>query len=192
LVRQSPEHGLKALPTGSLGTADTFNSDRRGRIDNEADGDHGRSLARIIREGIGVVARATSYSLAGGLSAFANGMAKSLLRTFALASVATVLPAQPVNSAAAALNCVWQSTGPGHEKRTFELSFDQHEQRAQIGDNASLPATISDSQISFSVNLSGSILLYSIDRSSGFGTITIRDKVMYSGMCTGADPGNRH
>ena len=110
-------------------------------------------------------------------------MAKSLLRTIAVASAAGVLLAQPLKSAEAVLSCVWQSTGPGHEKRTFDVSFDQHEQRAQIGDNPSLPATISDTQISFSVNLSGSILLYSIDRSSGFGTITIRDKVMYSGMC---------
>ena len=138
-----------------------------------------------------MVARATPYSLTGSPSAFANAMAKSLLRTLALASVASVLLAQPLKSAEAALTCVWQSAGPGHEKRAFEISFDQHEQRAQIGDNPSLPATISDTQISFSVNLSGSILLYSIDRSSGFGTITIRDKVMYSGMCKIADPAHR-
>jgi hypothetical protein len=115
----------------------------------------------------------------------------ALLRIFALTSVAGLVLAQPVKSAEAVLSCVWQSTGPAHEKRAFAISFDQHEQRAQIGANPSLPATISDSQISFSVNLSGSILLYSIDRSSGFGTITIRDKVMYSGMCKSADPGNK-
>lgn len=138
-----------------------------------------------------MVARATSHSLDNGPSAFAKGLATSLLRTCALAAGANVLFAQPVFSTEAALSCLWQSTGPGHEKRAFEISFDQHEQRAQIGDNPSLPATISDSQISFSLNLSGSILLYSIDRSSGFGTITIRDKVMYSGMCKLADPENR-
>jgi hypothetical protein len=118
-------------------------------------------------------------------------MTKSSLRRFALASAAGIFLAQPANSAEAVLTCVWQSTGPGHEKRSFDVSFDQHEQRAQIGDNPSLPATISDSQLSFSVNLSGSILLYAIDRSSGFGTITIRDKVMYSGMCRIADPVRR-
>ena len=118
-------------------------------------------------------------------------MTKPSLRRFALASTAGMFLAQPVISAEAHLTCVWQSTGPGHEKRTFDVSFDQHEQRAQIGDNPSLPATISDAQLSFSVNLSGSILLYSIDRSSGFGTITIRDKVMYSGMCKIADPARR-
>jgi hypothetical protein len=160
-------------------------------IDNESDGDHGRSLARIIREGIAVVARATSHSLKNGPSAFAKGAGTSLTLTCALAAGAGVLFAQPVISAEAALSCLLQSMGPGHEKRAFEILFDQHEQRAQIGDNPSLPATISDTQISFSVNLSGSILLYSIDRSSGFGTITIRDKVMYSGMCKVADPGNR-
>jgi hypothetical protein len=118
-------------------------------------------------------------------------MPQSLLRSLGLAAGAGILLAQPVRSAEAALTCVWQSAGPGHEKRTFELLLDQHEQRAQIGDNPSLPATISDTQISFSVNLSGSILQYSIDRSSGFGTITIRDKVMYSGMCKAHDPGTR-
>jgi len=152
-------------------------------IDNESDDDHGRSLARIIRERIAVVARATSHSLDNGPSVFAKGAVTSLPRACLAAAGAGILFAQPVISAEAALTCLWQSTGPGHEKRAFELQFDQHEQRAQIGDNPSLPATISDTQISFSVNLSGSILLYSIDRSSGFGTITIRDKVMYSGMC---------
>jgi hypothetical protein len=151
------------------GTKQIFNSHRHGRIDNETDGDHGRSLARIIGEGFAMVARATFAVIAG----------------------AGILFAQPVKSAEAALACVLQSAGPGHEKRVFGILFDQHEQRAQIGDNPSLPATISDTQISFSVNLSGSILLYSIDRSSGFGTITIRDKVMYSGMCKVADPANR-
>ena len=138
-----------------------------------------------------MVARATSHSLKNRPSAFARGVAACLPRTCALAAGAGILFAQPVISAETALSCLWQATGPGHEKRAFDILFDQHEQRAQIGNNASLPATISDTQISFSVNLSGSILLYSIDRSSGFGTITIRDKVMYSGMCKVADPGNR-
>jgi hypothetical protein len=171
-------------------TLSTFR--RQVRIDNAADDDHGRSLAGVIREGIAVAARATPNLLAAGRLAFADPRATPALGTIAMALLASMLLTQPLKAAEAALTCDWQSTGPGHEKRTFALSFDQHEQRAQIGSNASLPATISDSQISFSVNLSGSILLYSIDRSSGFGTITIRDKVMYSGMCKAADAAKRH
>jgi hypothetical protein len=138
-----------------------------------------------------MVARARRYSLGSGTSASAQGAANCSLTLCAVLAGIGILLAQPVKSAEGALTCVWQSAGPGHEKRTFELLFDQHEQRAQIGDNPSLPATISDTQISFSLNLSGSILLYSIDRSSGFGTITIRDKVMYSGMCKAGDPVGR-
>jgi hypothetical protein len=138
-----------------------------------------------------MVARATRYSLGNGPSASAQAVAKCLLGMYGVLAGTAILLAQPVKSAEGALKCVWQSAGPGHEKRIFDLLFDQHEQRAQIGDNPSLPATISDTQISFSLNLSGSILLYSIDRSSGFGTITIRDKVMYSGMCKVGDPVGR-
>jgi hypothetical protein len=91
--------------------------------------------------------------------------------------------AQPLRSAELLLSCVWQSHGSGHEKRTFELRIDQQMQRADLGGNESLPATISDSQISFAVNRGGSIFLYAIDRPSGFGTISIKDQVLYSGTC---------
>jgi hypothetical protein len=121
----------------------------------------------------------------------AKGIAMSASRTFALVAGASVVLAQPLRSAEAVLSCVWLSHGPDHGKRTFEITFDQHEQRAQVNGNPSLPATISDTQISFSVNLSGSIFQYIIDRASGFGTITIRDKVMYSGVCSAADPAHR-
>lgn len=107
-----------------------------------------------------------------------------------LALACALLP-QPSRSAEAQLTCVWQSRGPGHEKRTFEITFDQQMQRAQVSGNFSLPATISDSRISFAVNLSGSIFQYAIDRVSGFGTITIKDEVMYSGLCSPVDPAHR-
>ena len=91
--------------------------------------------------------------------------------------------AQPLRSAEVLLSCVWQSHGSGHEKRTFELRIDQQMQRADLGGDESLPATISNTQISFAVNRGGSIFLYAIDRPSGFGTISIKDQVLYSGTC---------
>jgi hypothetical protein len=91
--------------------------------------------------------------------------------------------APPLRSAEVLLSCVWQSHGSGHEKRTFELKIDQQTQRADLGGDESLPATISDAQISFAVNRGGSIFLYAIDRASGFGTISIKDQVLYSGTC---------
>jgi hypothetical protein len=108
-----------------------------------------------------------------------------------MAAVACVLLPQPSRGADVLLSCVWQSRGPGHEKRAFEITFDQQMQRAQVSGNYSLPATISDTRISFAVNLSGSIFQYVIDRTSGFGTITIKDEVMYSGLCSSADPAHR-
>jgi hypothetical protein len=42
---------LRCACTDALRYMDIFNSHRHGRIDNETDGDHGRSLARTIREG---------------------------------------------------------------------------------------------------------------------------------------------
>jgi len=107
-----------------------------------------------------------------------------------LASASFVL-AQPLRSAEVLLSCVWQSHGTSHEKRAFEIIFDQQAQRAELGGNESLPATISDTQISFSVNRSGSIFQYSIDRPSGFGTIRIKDQVLYSGTCKVGDPAHR-
>jgi hypothetical protein len=86
---------------------------------------------------------------------------------------------------------VLQSHGAGHEKRSFDITIDQQAQRAQISGNYSLPATISQTQISFSVNLSGSVFQYVIDRTSGLGTIAIKDQVLYSGMCTVADSGHQ-
>jgi hypothetical protein len=95
---------------------------------------------------------------------------------------------QPLRSAEVALSCVWQSHGAGHEKRSFEILVDQQMQRVALGSNESLPATISATTISFSVNRSGSIFQYEIDRPSGFGTITVKGQVVYSGMCTSGDP----
>jgi hypothetical protein len=118
---------------------------------------------------------------------FAMVIAMSTLRTFALIAGASALLVQPVNSAEVLLSCVWQSHGSSHEKRTFDIVFDKQAQRAQLSGNDYLPATISDTQISFAVNLSGSIFQYFIDRKSGFGTITIKDEVMYSGVCKIAD-----
>jgi hypothetical protein len=106
------------------------------------------------------------------------------LRAFALATGASVLLAQPSISAEVFLLCVWQSHGASHERRSFEIAFDKQAQRAQLSGNDSLPAQISDTQLSFAVNLSGSIFQYVVDRTSGFGTLTIRDQVMYSGMCS--------
>ena len=102
-----------------------------------------------------------------------------------------LLLAQPVKSAEVLLSCVLQSHGSGHEKRSFDITIDQQAQRAQISGNYSLPATISQTQISFSVNLSGSVFQYVIDRTSGLGTIAIKDQVLYSGMCTVADSAHR-
>jgi hypothetical protein len=110
------------------------------------------------------------------------------LRTFAIAVGASVLIAPLANSAEVLLSCVWQSRGPAHEKRAFEITIDQQMQRAQVSGNISLPASISDTRISFAVNLSGSIFQYMIDRTSGFGSVTIKDEVMYSGMCSVAHP----
>jgi hypothetical protein len=105
------------------------------------------------------------------------------LGAFIFVASASVALAQPLRSAEVLLSCIWQSHGTGHEKRAFEITIDQQAQRADLGGNESLPATISDTQISFSVNRSGSIFQYSIDRPSGFGTIRIKDQVLYSGTC---------
>ncbi|HWX79814.1 MAG TPA: hypothetical protein VNZ02_06995 [Steroidobacteraceae bacterium] len=115
----------------------------------------------------------------------------SILRNLVLAAAAGTLLAQPSRSAEVLFSCVLQSHGSGHEKRTFDVTIDQQAQRAQIGGNYSLPATISPTQISFSLNLSGSVFQYLIDRTSGLGTIAIKDQVIYSGICTIADPGHR-
>jgi hypothetical protein len=112
-------------------------------------------------------------------------------RLLVFAAGAALLLTQPVKSAEVLLSCVLQSHGSGHEKRSFDITIDQQAQRAQISGNYSLPATISQTQISFSVNLSGSVFQYVIDRTSGLGTIAIKDQVLYSGMCTVADSVHR-
>jgi hypothetical protein len=112
------------------------------------------------------------------------------LGAFILAS-ATVMLAQSVQSAEVLLSCVWQSLGTGHAKRAFEIIIDQQMQRAELSGNESLPATISDTQITFAVNRSGSIFQYAIDRPSGFGTITMKDQVLYSGSCKIGDAAHR-
>gem|GEM_PF-6186556 len=61
-------------------------------------------------------------------------------------------------------------------------------QRVSLGGNDSLPATVSSTQISFAINRSGSIFQYQIDRSSGFGTIAVKDQVLYSGTCKIGEP----
>jgi hypothetical protein len=104
---------------------------------------------------------------------------------------AGIIFAPPLRSAEVLLSCVWQSHGSGHEKRTFEILFDQQSQRAELGGNESLPATISATQISFAVNRSGSIFQYAIDRPSGFGTISVKDQVLYSGTCKIGDATRR-
>jgi hypothetical protein len=109
------------------------------------------------------------------------------LGAFIFVASAALALVQPLRSAEVVLSCVWQSHGTGHEKRSFEILVDQQMQRVALGSNESLPATISRTQISFSVNRSGSIFQYEIDRSSGFGTITVKDHVVYSGMCTSGD-----
>src|ERR1700733_5232895 len=86
-----------------------------------------------------------------------------------------VLFAQPLLSAEVLLSCVLQSQGKSHENRTFDLRLDQQTQRADLGGNESLPATISDTQISFAVNRGGTIFRYVIERPSGFGTISMKD-----------------
>jgi hypothetical protein len=134
-----------------------------------------------------MVAQPAPNPPASGASVWPTGAALSALRCFVLTAGASTLLAQPLRSAEVFLSCVWQSHGAGHEKRTFQVTIDQQAQRAQISGNYSLPATISQTQISFAVNLSGSIFQYLIDRTSGFGTITIKDQVIYSGMCTLAD-----
>jgi hypothetical protein len=98
---------------------------------------------------------------------------------------------QPLQSAEVLLSCVWQSHGTGHEKRSFDIMVDQQMQRVSLGGDESLPATISGTQISFSINRSGSIFQYEIDRPSGFGTIRIKDQVLYSGTCKIGDPAAR-
>jgi len=122
---------------------------------------------------------------------FGKGTGMSTIRMLVVAAAAGMLFAQPSTAAEVLLSCVLQSHGSGHEKRTFDVTIDQQAQRAQISGNYSLPATISKTQISFSVNLSGSVFQYLIDRTSGIGTITIKDQVIYSGTCTLADPGHQ-
>jgi hypothetical protein len=112
------------------------------------------------------------------------------LGTIILASACFIF-APPLRSAEVLLSCVWLSHGSGHEKRIFEIVFDQQSQRAELGGNESLPATISATQISFAVNRSGSIFQYSIDRPSGFGTISVKDQVLYSGSCKIGDAARR-
>jgi hypothetical protein len=107
-----------------------------------------------------------------------------------VASAAVVL-VQPLQSAEVLLSCVWQSHGTGHEKRSFDIMVDQQMQRVSLGGDESLPATISGTQISFSINRSGSIFQYEIDRPSGFGTIRIKDQVLYSGTCKIGDLAGR-
>jgi hypothetical protein len=105
---------------------------------------------------------------------------------------AGVVFAQPLRSAEVLLSCIWQSHGASHQMRSFDVRIDQQMQRADLGGNESLPATISNTQVSFAVNRSGSIFVYSIDRLSGYGTITIKDQVAYSGTCkVGADTPKR-
>lgn len=116
--------------------------------------------------------------------------AKRTLRAFA-GVAASVLIAQSAMSAEVILSCVWQSRGPVHEKRAFEITIDQQMQRAQVSGNFSLPASISPTRVTFNVNLSGSIFQYTIDRTSGFGSVTIKDEVVYSGMCSIMDPAHR-
>jgi hypothetical protein len=107
-----------------------------------------------------------------------------VLGTIALTAPMAILLVEPASSADLVLSCVWQSHGAGHEKRSFDITFDQQMQRAALGGNQSLPANITDTRISFAVNLSGSIYQYVIDRPSGYGTVTIKDDVVYSGTCT--------
>ena len=96
---------------------------------------------------------------------------------------AGVIFSQPLRSAEVLLSCTWQSHGSSRQMRSFDVRFDQQMQRADLGGNESLPATISSSQVSFAVNRGGSIFFYTIDRLSGFGTIAIKDQVVYSGTC---------
>jgi hypothetical protein len=110
---------------------------------------------------------------------------------FIVVASACVVLAQPLRSAEILLSCVWQSHGTGHETRAFEIIIDQQAQRVDLGGNELLPATISDTQISFAVNRSGSIFQYAIDRPSGFGTIRIKDQVLYSGTCKIGDPAHQ-
>jgi len=65
-----------------------------------------------------------------------------------------IVLAQPSRSAEVLRSCVYQSHGASHEKRAFEIIFDQQAQRADLGGNESLPATISDTLVSFAVNRS--------------------------------------
>jgi hypothetical protein len=116
--------------------------------------------------------------------------ARLTLRAFAVLG-ASVLIAQSAMSAEVILSCVWQSRGPAHEKRAFEITIDQQMQRAQVSGNYSLPANISDTRVTFNVNLSGSIFQYMIDRTSGFGSVTIKDEVVYSGICSIMGPARR-
>jgi hypothetical protein len=113
------------------------------------------------------------------------------LGAFIFVASASVVLAQSLRSAEVLLSCVWQSHGTGHEKRAFEIIFDQQTQRAELSGKESLPATISNNQISFAINRSGSIFQYSIDRPSGYGTITVKDQVLYSGMCKVGDIAHR-
>jgi hypothetical protein len=113
------------------------------------------------------------------------------LGAFIFVAGAALALAQPLRSAEVVLSCVWQSHGTGHEKRSFEILVDQQMQSVALGSNESLPATISLTQISFSVNRSGSIFRYEIDRASGFGTITVKDQVLYSGTCTSGGSAQR-
>jgi hypothetical protein len=110
---------------------------------------------------------------------------------FIFAASAAVVLIQPLQSAEVLLSCVWQSHGTGHEKRSFEIMVDQQMQRVSLGSTDSLPATISATQISFAINRGGSIFQYEIDRPSGFGTIRIKDQVLYSGMCKIGEPASR-
>jgi hypothetical protein len=113
------------------------------------------------------------------------------LGAFIFVASASIVLAQPLRSAEVLLSCVWESHGKGHEKRAFEIIFDQQTQRAELSGKESLPATISSNQISFAINRSGSIFQYSIDRPSGYGTITVKDQVLYSGMCKIGDIAHR-
>jgi hypothetical protein len=73
---------------------------------------------------------------------------------------------------------------------TAEIAFDQELQRAWVARNGYVPATISETQITFDAS-DEPLLHFTIDRISGRITVTGKYEVLCSGQCKIADATHR-
>lgn len=89
------------------------------------------------------------------------------------------------------LSCQLDWTDKNHSKEGTEIAFDQQSQKVRVGGHE-VPAVISDSRITFQVDLgTGAPLGFAIDRMSGLITIVGMYEPIANGQCIVADPGHR-